>query len=101
MPNVYIYHYTYTNVQENAHFTLKAANRMYIDKSYQLANPFQGVLTNKFGEPAQSVDFRTSPEDSRMVINKWVEEFTHSKIKDLLPERIMAILFQLALIFKM
>jgi len=61
---------------------------MYVDKSYQLAAPFQEILTKQFGAPAQNIDFKTSSEDSRMNINKWVEEFTHSKIKDLLPEGI-------------
>jgi len=68
---------------------------MYVDKSYQLANPFQDILAKEFGAPAQSVDFQTSFEESRVVINKWIEKFTHSKIKDLLPKGIMAISFEL------
>ena len=68
---------------------------MYVDNSFQLANSFQDILTKQFGAPAQSVDFQTSSEESRVVINKWVEEFTHSKIKDLFPESIIAVLFEL------
>jgi len=59
-----IHYYYYTNVKDKEHFTLEAANRMYVDKSYQLANPFQDILTNKFGAPAQRVDFKTSSEES-------------------------------------
>jgi len=66
---------------------------MYVDKDYQLAEPFQNTLTKQFGASAQSADFKTSPEDARMVINKWVEEFTNSKIKNLLPGGIMAIIY--------
>jgi len=66
---------------------------MFVDKNYQLAEPFQNILTKQFGAPAQNVGFKTSPEDARMVINKWVEEFTNSKIKNLLPGGIMAILY--------
>jgi serpin B len=31
------------------------------------------------------LDFRKSPEDSRLIINQWISDQTHEKIKDLLP----------------
>ena len=65
---------------------MEAANRMYVDQSYHLANSFKDKLKKYFGAPAHSVDFKTDSEESRKVINKWVEEFTNSKIQNLLPD---------------
>lgn len=56
---------------------------MYVANNYRLVEQFQSVMKENFGAPAQSVNF--GADDTRMTINKWVEEFTHSKIKDLLP----------------
>lgn len=56
---------------------------MYVANNYRLVEQFQSVMKDNFGAPAQSVNF--GADDTRMSINKWVEEFTHSKIKDLLP----------------
>lgn len=64
-------------------FTLEAANQLYVAEKYKLENPFQNLLKESFGAAAQNVDFGV--DDSRIHINKWVEDFTHQKIKDLLP----------------
>lgn len=71
------------NVKGDENFTLEAANQMYVANNYRLVEQFQSVMKDNFGAPAQSVNF--GADDTRMSINKWVEEFTHSKIKDLLP----------------
>jgi len=40
-------------------------------------------LKEYFGAPAENVNF--GAEKTRLDINKWVEDFTHQKIKELLP----------------
>ena len=40
-------------------------------------------MKNDFGAAAENVDFML--DETRFNINKWVEDFTHQKIKDLIP----------------
>ena len=56
---------------------------MYVQENYQLLEQFQTNLKEHFGVTAQSVNF--GAEETRNVINKWVEEVTRDKIKDLRP----------------
>lgn len=53
-------------------------------EKYQLADDFQRNLKENYGAEGENVDFAV--DASRTQINKWVEEFTQHKIKDLLPE---------------
>ena len=78
------------NVQGEENFTLKSANQIYADTNYSLRSEFQTRLKNHFGvlPSTQNFDFISSSKDCRVVINKQVEELTHSKIKDLIPEGI-------------
>ena len=70
---------------------------MYVANNYRLVEQFQSVMKENFGAPAQSVNF--GADDTRMTINKWVEEFTHSKIKDLLPGGTVQVIQILCVIF--
>ncbi len=65
---------------------MESANLMYVEKSFPLAEKLQTTLKNNFGALAQNVDFNEAFDEARLNINKWVEKFTHSKSKDLLPE---------------
>lgn len=56
---------------------------MYVADNYQLVSHFQSTMKEVFGAEAQSVNF--GDEATRVMINKWVEDYTHQKIKDLLP----------------
>ena len=71
------------DIQGDDNFTLEAANQVYVAENYQLTAEFQSALKEHFGAPAENVNF--GAEKTRLDINKWVEDFTHQKIKDLLP----------------
>lgn len=62
---------------------MEAANQLYVSNNYRLLGDFQSTLENHFGAPAQNVDFGS--DKTRIDINKWVEDFTKTKIKNLLP----------------
>ncbi len=70
-------------LQGDGNFTLEAANQLYVADKYKLVDNFQTSLKENYGAPAQSVNFAV--DAARTTINKWVEEFTHQKIKELLP----------------
>ena len=66
-------------------FTLEAVNKIYVEQSYALTEHFQSKLKEHFDSPGQNVDFKKDFEETRVAINKSIEEFTRSKIKNLLP----------------
>ena len=74
-------------VKGNENYALEAANRMYVANYYKLLDDFQSTLKNHFEAEAQRVDF--ADDDSRVNINKWVEERTRGKIQELLKPGIV------------
>ncbi len=64
---------------------------MYVADNYQLVSHFQSTMKEVFGAEAQSVNF--GDEATRVMINKWVEDYTHQKIKDLLPSGLFSSLW--------
>lgn len=57
------------------------ANRIYVEKGIQVRD----CIPILFDEEFERIDFATKPDESRLIINKWVENKTHSMIRDLLP----------------
>lgn len=64
---------------------LAVANRLYGDQSYDLRAEFVRLAADRYAAPFELVDFRSDYEGARRVINGWVEERTHDRIRDLLP----------------
>lgn len=62
--------------------TLSIANQLYVSKDYPLNKNFQEVAVQKFKSGVESVDFTKSTETAQ-IINHFVEEKTHEKIKNL------------------
>lgn len=62
--------------------TLSIANRIYVQEEYRLNKSFQEVAVQKFSSGVESMDFVNNIEAAR-TINQFIEEKTHSKIKDL------------------
>lgn len=57
------------------------ANRIYVGNQINVRE----CLTRMFNEELRKTDFAGNPEAARTEINTWVENRTHSMIKDLLP----------------
>jgi serpin B len=70
--------------QERA-MKLRIANRLYGEKTYTFEQPYLDLTKNTFDAPLERLDFKTAADPSRVAINKWVEEKTEQRIKDLLP----------------
>jgi len=50
-------------------------------------NPrFLNLLAQNYGAGLNLLDFKNSPEPSRVTINNWVSDQTNNRIKDLLPQ---------------
>ena len=60
------------------------ANALWGQKGYPWKEDFLRTLDGRFGAGLRQVDFKRMPEDARAEINRWVEQQTRDKIRDLL-----------------
>ena len=60
------------------------ANAVWIDEREKLLPDFVTLVDQSFGAEARTVDFAHAADASRRTINRWVEDQTRDKIKDLL-----------------
>jgi len=65
---------------------LIVSNAIWGQKDYGWLKEFLYILEKYYMAPLKEVDFRSTPEEARNTINKWVEEKTKEKIKNLLPQ---------------
>ncbi len=66
-------------------FQLNIANSIWGQKGYAFLPDFLDVLAENYGAGLRITDFVAAPESARVAINRWVEEQTQDKIKDLIP----------------
>lgn len=64
---------------------ISLANKLWADKQYKFQNSYTRGVRKNYNAPLARMDFRNSPEPSRLKINRWVEQQTKNRIKDLLP----------------
>ena len=73
-------------VSTDAPFELSVANAFYGQQGYGFRAPYIGTLKDHFSANLFDVDFVRATEESRQQINRWVEQQTKDKIKDLMPQ---------------
>jgi serpin B len=66
-------------------FTLSTANALWAQQGYPWRAEYKKLLQDDFGAGLFDVDFISQPEAARNSINKWVENETREKIKNLIP----------------
>ncbi|XP_076868876.1 leukocyte elastase inhibitor-like [Brachyhypopomus gauderio] len=81
-----------------APYTFSLANRLYGEKSYQFLEKFLHDTKTYYHAELETVNFKSNAEAARIQINKWVEQQTHEKIKDLLAEGVVDSLTRLVLV---
>jgi len=89
------------NKKDDSSYKLHLANRVYAHEPTlgHLLEPFSNILKQKYGSELQAVDFgKNNGEEARGVINKWVDEKTNQKIKDLLPKGVLSSMTRLVLV---
>ena len=64
---------------------LRAANGLWAQKGFPIRSAFENTLANNYHAPLTPLDFTANPEAARSQINRWTEEHTKEKIKNLLP----------------
>lgn len=64
---------------------LHAANGLWVQKGFAIQPAFERTLSNDYHAPLELLDFSANPEAARSQINRWTEEQTKSRIKNLFP----------------
>ncbi len=67
-------------------FTLNLVNSIWAQKGYAFLADFLDVLEGSYDTGVQFADFAADPDAVRDAINMWVEEATHDRIVDLIPQ---------------
>lgn len=67
-------------------FRLNIANSIWGQKNFSFQTDFLDLMARHYGAGLRTLKFAEQPDASRKVINKWVEEQTENKIKDLLKK---------------
>jgi len=65
-------------------FRLNIVNAIWGQTGYNFLTEYLDTLAQNYGAGLRTLDFRSEPESSRQTINKWVEDQTEQRIKDLL-----------------
>lgn len=76
-------------VAPDQQFHLSVANSLWGEKTQHFETSFTKLLKDDYGAGLEAADFLHKAEAERVRINGWVEDETHDKIKDLLPQGIL------------
>ena len=67
-------------------FELHVTNSIWGQEGAEFLDPFLDTLALNYGAGLRTLDFAGEPEESRMIINAWVEDETEDRIMELLPK---------------
>ncbi|MBW2984535.1 serpin family protein [Candidatus Woesearchaeota archaeon] len=71
--------------KEDKKYKLHTANALWAQQDYAFLPEYLGLVEQYYGGKTTNLDFVTKTEESRKIINDWVEDKTNNKIKDLIP----------------
>jgi len=73
-------------LQEAGNFELNVANSLWPQHDYKFLDEYLSLTKRHYGVSITPVDYSVlAREETRKLINKWVEDKTEDKIKDLIP----------------
>lgn len=67
-------------------FQLSVANSLWAQQDFQFRQEYLDLVGMNYGAGLRLLDFKSDPETPRQTINRWVEDQTNQRIKDLLPQ---------------
>jgi len=83
--------------KKNKKYELHTANALWAQKDYKFLDEYINAIKKYYVGKVTNVDFVNATENARLTINKWVEEQTNNKIKDLIPPGVLNALTRLVL----
>src|SRR4030042_1549640 len=70
---------------EGREYALHTVNPLWMQQDYNVLEEYVNAINNYYGGEANVLDFEAEPDESRLIINEWVEERTNERIRDLFP----------------
>jgi len=67
-------------------YELDVANALWAEQTYQFLENYIITAEKYYSAETTNLDFINQPEESRLIINGWVEEKTNNRIKDLISQ---------------
>jgi serpin B len=74
------------NLPTRRGYELTIANRLWGQSGFPLRQEFLDITGEHYGAELGLVDFEHATEAARQSINQWVEQQTHQRIQDLIPD---------------
>lgn len=71
---------------EEKDYELNTANALWVQKDYPFLKEYIDVIEQNYGGKVTNLDFIKKTESSRESINKYIEDKTNNKIKNLIPQ---------------
>ena len=78
-------------------FRLNIVTAIWGQEGFKFLDEFLDTLAANYGAGLRLLDYINEPEESRLIINDWVEDQTEGKIEDLIPEGVIDDLTRLVL----
>ncbi|MGQ9800891.1 MAG: serpin family protein [Candidatus Saccharicenans sp.] len=78
-------------------YELRTANALWAQIDYPFLPEYSQTVEKFYGGKVINVDFIRETEKSRLAINRWVEEQTNNRIKDLIPPKVIDTMTRLVL----
>lgn len=85
-PQISAYYGSLQNMNSDTNMQMNIANKVYVEKSFQILSEYKQNLNQHFKAEIENVDFKNQFLKVENQINKWVEKETKEKIKNLLPK---------------
>jgi len=82
---------------KKADFELAVANALWTQEGYEFLKDYLALMKSAYGASPHAVDFAKAAEAARRTINRWVEEQTRDRIKELIPPGMLSALTRLVL----
>jgi serpin B len=83
--------------QAEGEIQLKVANSLWPQKGHPFLEAYLDLVKRYYGVTVTPLDFQGAAEEARQIINKWVEEKTADKIRELIQSGILGPLTRLVL----
>jgi serpin B len=80
----------YNNINKGYRdYELRTGNALWVQQDFPLLENYKATVERYYGGKASNLDFLRETEESRKTINKFIEEQTDGKIKELIPPGIL------------
>lgn len=78
-------------------YSLSVANALWGQNDYPFVPEYISIVEQNYGGKLTNLDFKTDTENSRVTINRWVEDKTNDRIKDLISKGVIDVMTRLVL----